>query len=58
MDQNFIAELRSDLSVGRWDKVDFKHFEVISTLGEGTSESSILYDVSLQDLTSVTERLE
>jgi hypothetical protein len=60
MEAQFIKELKSDISLGRWDKVSISpvgEVMVHSNRGEGLSEKEIIYDVVLSDMESVTDRL-
>ena len=60
MDEKFISDMQSDISLGRWDKVLFSNKEVavVSNQGEGLQEKRVVYDVSEEDLQIITVRLE
>lgn len=60
MDEKFISDMQSDISLGRWDKVLFSNEEVavVSNQGEGLQEKRVVYDVSEEDLQIITVRLE
>jgi hypothetical protein len=60
MDEKYLSELKSDVSLGRWDKVIINEdaVTVTSNQGEGLQEKPIMYDISEKDLQSVCVRLE
>ena len=60
MDEKFISDMQSDISLGRWDKVLLKNEEVavVSNQGEGLQEKRVVYDVSEEDLQILTVRIE
>lgn len=57
---NFIKELKSNISLGRTDKVVITpsgSVQVFSNRGEGLSEREIIYDIVASDMTELSERL-
>ena len=57
---NFIKELKSNVSLGRSDRVVISpsgSVQVFSNRGEGLSEREIIYDIVSSDINELSERL-
>jgi hypothetical protein len=59
-EDTFIKELKSNVSLGRSDKVVITksgNVQVLSNRGEGLSEREIIYDIVSTDMEELSERL-